>query len=254
MISTIEKIAVEAGKQILEVYQSAVWGEELKGDGSPLTLADKKSHLVIMRHLNEYFPGIPVLSEEGMNILFEERSLWEKYFLVDPLDGTKEFLKRNGEFTVNIALIDNGKPVLGVVYAPVLDLLYSGDLTTTPVAMKNGEPIHVQSLIEGTVTVVASRSHGSEETEVFIKNLEEKFGTVNRISMGSSLKICLVAEGQAWVYPRLAPTMEWDTAAAHAVVLAAGGRIIDYNSKEEIRYNKENLLNPYFVVEAQSNV
>ena len=257
MIEKLQHIAIEAGKAVLEIYNSEDFNVEFKGDGSPLTRADKAANDVIAKGLTEHFPNIPVLSEEGKSIPYQERKHWDKFFLVDPLDGTKEFIKRNGEFTVNIALIENGSPIAGVVYAPVLGKLYgcSFDSATSRWQLAAGDwqlapnPQHPEaSTQKPALKIVASRSHISAKTEAFIEKMREKHNDVELVSMGSSLKICLVAEGRADVYPRLGPTMEWDTAAAHAIALAAGCEVLEFDSNKPLVYNKENLLNPYFLV------
>jgi 3'(2'), 5'-bisphosphate nucleotidase len=247
------QIAIEAaeaaGKAILEVYNSDDFSIEAKADDSPLTRADRAAHIVIVDFLNK--TGLPVLSEEGKTIGYETRKNWDIFWMVDPLDGTKEFIKRNGEFTVNIALIEHGNPVMGVVYVPVTDTLYYG-LQHFGAFKKQGisEPCAISvSGIEQKITIVASRSHMSAETEEFIAGYQG----AELISMGSSLKLLLVAEGRAQLYPRFAPTMEWDTAAAHAVVLAAGGEVLQMPEELPLTYNKENLLNPWFLVKALSN-
>ncbi len=261
------KTAKMAGDKILEVYQSE-FAIEHKEDKSPLTEADKRSHNVINERLSAF--NIPILSEEGKDIPYTERKNWEYFWMVDPLDGTKEFIKRNGEFTVNIALIHKSKPILGVVYAPVLNIFYFGaeNIGSFKTEVKVDEYQNLESLLQDSETlpinykkesivVVASRSHMSEETEDFIKKIKEKYGNIEIQSIGSSLKLCLVAEGKADFYPRLAPTMEWDTAAAHAVVNSADGKVVEFknisdieelNELPELRYNKENLLNPWFIV------
>lgn len=247
-LETIKKTAVQAGKVILEYYQKTDLGWELKSDQSPLTLADKAAHKVIMEGLAN--TGIPVLSEEGEKIPYQNRKNWSYFWMVDPLDGTKEFVKRNGEFTVNIALIDKGKAVFGVVYAPVLGDLYWGKVGNG--AWKRDASGAVQAIqasgVQTVSRIVASRSHLNEATREFLKNYPE----AELISMGSSLKLLLVAEGKAQLYPRPAPTMEWDTAAAHAIVNAAGGKVLKWNSEEELSYNKEDLLNPWFLVKGKS--
>jgi len=226
-------------------------GVEQKGDGSPLTLADRRAHTVIVRELEKYTPEIPVLSEESNESVMAERKNWNRFWLVDPLDGTKEFVKRNGEFTVNIALIDERMPILGVVYVPVRKTLYAGELGSgawLTDAENHRRPIAVADFkAEDTPTVVASRSHAGGSTQQYLANLEKDLGEPVVRSMGSSLKICLVAEGAAHVYPRLGPTSEWDTAAAHALVRAAGGSIVD-ETGQELSYNKDNILNPWFFV------
>ncbi len=254
-------ISLDAGKEILEVYKQE-FDVEFKEDNSPLTLADKRAHNSIMKGLHVIDKGIPVLSEEGEQIPYSERKHWNHFWLVDPLDGTKEFIKKNGEFTVNIAFIEEGYPSLGVIYAPALDLFYFGrngqgayKLKNASIAKAKNERDLIQKSIrlpqttERHVTrVVASRSHMSEETEAFIKDLKAKHGEVEVVSSGSSLKFCLVAEGKADFYPRYAPTMEWDTGAGQAIVEAAGGKVIRFEDKERFYYNREDLLNGWFLV------
>ncbi|MCB1645758.1 MAG: 3'(2'),5'-bisphosphate nucleotidase CysQ [Pseudomonadales bacterium] len=249
------EIAKEAGAAILQVYGREDFDIESKSDDSPLTAADLASHKIIIEGLTRLAPEIPIMSEESDGISFEERSQWDTYFLVDPLDGTKEFIKRNGEFTVNIALIENGVPTMGVVYVPVMDVMYSGIQGVGAFRESAGERKQIQArplaarLARGeTLVVVASRSHSSPEMEDCMKNLVRKFAKIDTRNMGSSLKLCLVAEGEADMYPRLAPTSEWDTAAAHAVVEAAGGLVVD-DKLVPLRYNtKESVLNPHFYV------
>jgi 3'(2'), 5'-bisphosphate nucleotidase len=257
--------ALHAGEEILGVYNIAP-EVELKDDKSPLTLADRKAHNKIMELLAG--TGLPVLSEEGKTIPYGERKNWKRFWMVDPLDGTKEFIKKNGEFTVNIALIENNQPVMGVIYVPVSDTLFLG-ATWLPSRMKQhafeslreaetpeeyydrllASSLHLPVIqTERAHTVVASRSHLTPETEIYISSLKEKFGELAFISKGSSLKICLVAEGVADVYPRLAPTMEWDTAAGHAIAENAGCIVINHHTGQPVTYNKPNLLNPHFVV------
>jgi 3'(2'), 5'-bisphosphate nucleotidase len=276
MINTAIEAAIKAGEAILEIYEQD-FEVEFKADESPLTAADKASHEIIEEALNT--TPYPVLSEESGSVSYEERSRWTTYWLVDPLDGTKEFIKKNGEFTVNIALIENGVPIAGVVYVPVEQTLYLG-LAHGIEGMERGafkadsaagksfdalkdlfKPIRVSGSPKGSLKVVASKSHCNDETREFIAALQEKYGDPELVSRGSSLKLCMVAEGRADIYPRIAPTMEWDTAAAHAVVSAAGGAVFEYDDKIDatgygadcneagyLAYNKENLLNPYFVV------
>jgi len=199
---------------------------------------------VIVQELALKYPDIPMLSEEGKSIPYEERKGWGLFWLIDPLDGTKEFIKKNGEFTVNIALISDGAPVLGVVYAPILNLCYyakSGEG-----AYKDG--VRLPCAKSDVFTVVASKSHNNEETEKFIESMKKECPNLQTKSIGSSLKLCLVAEGVADIYPRVAPTMEWDTAAAHAIVRESGKKVVDFSTREELSYNKENLLNPSFLV------
>lgn len=265
MINIAIKAAIEAGEAILEIY-ARDFEVEFKADESPLTSADKAAHHSIVQALES--TPYPVLSEESGKITYEERKGWETYWLVDPLDGTKEFIKKNGEFTVNIALIENGIPILGVVYVPVLDTLYCGisDVEQGMPAWqatgcagksieeieKSAVPLSTSNFSRSTnqraLRVVASKSHCNKHTREFIANLEKEYGETELVSRGSSLKLCMVAEGSADIYPRIAPTMEWDTAAAHAVVKAAGGSVVVYGTTDELAYNKEHLLNPYFVV------
>ena len=253
----LANIALEAGKRILEVYNAGFLVSE-KSDSSPVTTADIEAHKIIVSSLAPTL--LPVLSEEGNILPYEERVNWDEFWLVDPLDGTKEFVKRNGEFTVNIALIRNGVPTFGVVYAPVLKQMYLGGekMGAYKVTISSDSQFTIDLLNENTriprvtpetFTVVASRSHLSKETEDFINGLRTENREVNLVSIGSSLKLCLVAEGAANIYPRLGPTMEWDTAAGHAICLAAGKRVYNLETNEDLTYNKQNLLNPYFVVE-----
>jgi len=239
-------IAREAGAAILRVYEQDFSVLE-KDDKSPLTDADLASNRIIKQRLQELTPHVPVLSEECTEIPYSLRRQWKRYWLVDPLDGTKEFIKRNGEFTVNIALIDNGRAVLGVVHVPVSGVSYFGD-TEHGAFRQEGhtapQPMHVTAQTCSPVRVVGSRSHAGESLQRFLNNLGEH----ELVSMGSSLKICLVAEGKADIYPRLGPTSEWDTAAAQAVVEAAGGRVTD-TDMQVLKYNtKDSLLNPHFLV------
>ncbi|MBK1693013.1 3'(2'),5'-bisphosphate nucleotidase CysQ [Ectothiorhodospira mobilis] len=242
------RIAREAGARILDIYGEDFQVAE-KDDRTPLTEADMAAHRHIVQGLRDLEPELPILSEESDGIPFSERTQWTTYWLVDPLDGTREFIKRNGEFTVNIALIHEHEPVLGVVLAPVLDLLYSaargrGAWRHQP-ARETGQPIHVHR-DERRPVIAGSRSHGTDRLQAFL----ERIGPHELISMGSSLKFCLVAEGRADLYPRLGPTSEWDTAAAHCVVNEAGGAVTD-TALRPLRYNtKESLRNPEFLVMA----
>lgn len=254
--------ALVAGNAILSVYHDkhADWQIEKKADNSPLTLADKTAHRVIADRLK--ITGLPILSEESVITPYDERKQWQRFWLIDPLDGTKEFINRNGEFTVNIALIENGKPVFGVVYAPVQERLYLGIPGRGSYLVESASHVEwntVDELIgqaqilplyqqKRPYRVVASRSHLSPETRQFIGKLQYEHPDLECVSKGSSLKICQIAEGEADIYPRLAPTMEWDTAAAHAVVCHAGKRLHAYDG-DELSYNKEDLHNPWFVVE-----
>jgi 3'(2'), 5'-bisphosphate nucleotidase len=250
LIDPVIAISRQAGAAILEIYSAEDLGVEHKEDDSPLTRADLASHQCITRMLKALTPDIEVLSEESGAIPWSERRQWQRYWLVDPLDGTKEFIKRNGEFTVNIALIENGVPVLGVVYVPVLDVLYGGCKMTGAWKVANGikTAIVTSPMVQGQqrLRVVASRSHRGEELDQWLERACQQFPGIELVSMGSSLKICLVAEGKADIYPRLALTSEWDTAAAQAVLEAAGGVLVD-TAFREYRYNtKENILNPFF--------
>jgi 3'(2'), 5'-bisphosphate nucleotidase len=252
-IQDIVEIAREAGKEILEVYARDFEVME-KQDESPLTEADQKSNDVILKGLQDRYPEIPFISEESKETAYSDRKDWDHFWLIDPLDGTKEFIKKNGEFTVNIALVKQGEPVLGVVYIPVQDKVFYAEKgngafsrvgENTPEKLHN--PYHYSD--KESVVVVASRSHLSQEVLDFVEQLKEKGKHVDFLSAGSSLKFCLVAEGKADVYPRLGPTMEWDTGAAHAVVLEAGKQVNRHDTGEPLKYNKENLLNPWFIVE-----
>jgi 3'(2'), 5'-bisphosphate nucleotidase len=246
LINDIIELAKEAGQRIMEVYDTD-FGVVHKDDNTPLTAADMAAHNTIVSGLGKLTPDIPVLSEESAKIPFEERSQWQRYWLVDPLDGTREFIKRNGEFTVNIALIDNHESVLGVVYTPVTGVTYyaergSGAYKITPGNETTG--INTRHKTENSTIIAGSRSHRGDSLEAFLKRI----GDYEIISMGSSLKSCLVAEGQADIYPRLGPTSEWDTAAAQCVVEEAGGRITK-TDMQPLRYNtKDSLLNPHFLV------
>ena len=245
-LQTIVAIAKDAGDAIMEIYQKD-FSIEYKDDQSPLTEADIKSNEIICKELERLYPTIPILSEENKTVSYEERKNWELFWLIDPIDGTKEFIKKNGEFTVNIALIENNTPVLGVVYAPALGDMYYAQKGNG--AFKNGQklPLHINKLPKERLKVVASKSHLSEETQTFIDNLDTK--EIEQVSKGSSLKLCMVAEGIADIYPRLAPTMEWDIGAAHAVVIEAGKKVLQFGKEDNIVYNKEELLNPWFIVQ-----
>ena len=270
--------AKEAGRAILEIYNRDfdVW---YKNDKSPLTMADQRSHDIIVAHMSDQAGDqLPILSEEGKDIPFKQRSKWEYFWLVDPLDGTKEFVKRNGEFTVNIALVHRNRPVLGVVYVPVKDVLffaaeglgaYKSDssnvfelvngkasekeragLLRTLIDRSEKLPVYNSKITisDSQLTIVGSRSHSTKELEDFVEAMKKKYELVKFISAGSSLKLCLVAEGKADIYPRLGPTMEWDTAAGQVIVEQAKGSVLNVETDEPLRYNKENLLNPWFIV------
>ena len=270
LILTTILVAKRAGEAILEVYDSD-FAVEQKDDKSPLTLADKRSHEIIEKVLEQTITvnnsTVPILSEEGKEIPYDERIKWEYFWLVDPLDGTKEFIKRNGEFTVNIALIHKHKPVLGIIYIPVKDVFYFAAINFGAYKLENSsiltEDLSIEELIDKsqklplnsndktTLTVIGSRSHTSEEFTEFVKQLNQKHENVEFISSGSSLKLCLVAEGKADVYPRFGPTMEWDTAAGQAIVEQAKCTVMEAETNEPLNYNKSNLLNPFFIVSGQ---
>lgn len=251
-MSPVIGLVKEAGVAIMDVYGGRVRVRR-KDDHSPVTEADLRSHRILVDGLRKLTPEIPVLSEESSNVAaYGVRERWRELWLVDPLDGTKEFLKRNGQFTVNVALVRAGRPVAGVVYAPATGVLYHTtpdggaskvNGTGSPVTLKRRVPPEGETLV-----VVGSRSHPSCEMKTYIAEQKKHYPQVRFLAMGSSLKICLVADGQADVYPRFGPTMEWDTAAAHAVANAAGCRVLRHDSDEELVYNKPDLRNPWFVV------
>jgi 3'(2'), 5'-bisphosphate nucleotidase len=245
--------AIKAGNEILDVYYNFDFGVEFKSDNSPLTIADKRAHDVIFGILTE--TKLPVLSEEGNSISYDERKTWKLFWLVDPLDGTKEFIKRNDEFTVNIALIEGNSPIAGVVYVPVTKELFWGNSAGSFKAIAENETgllkniQQLPSVLNKEIFVVAgSKSHMNEETEKYIQSLDTKGQPLELKPKGSALKICMVADGVADIYPRLAPTMEWDTAAGHAIVKFTGKEIVQFENKNPLLYNKQNLLNPWFVV------
>ncbi len=258
-VKIIKSIALKAGKAILKEYTCDM-DIKYKDDLSPLTKADSISNDIICTELIKYYPHIPILSEENKQAPYEIRKDWEYYWCIDPMDGTKEFIKKNGEFTVNIALVHRGMPVIGVVYAPVLESMYYAKKGEG--AFLNGEklPLRANDNYLKSISVVASKSHMSDETKYFLDNLTLKTEHLTLSSKGSSLKLCMVATGEADIYPRIAPTMEWDTAAAHAIVLESGKNVYVYDEKigsesylankdlVPLKYNKENLLNPSFVV------
>lgn len=246
-LDDIVAIAKEAGDAIMEIYNRD-FKIEYKVDKSPLTEADKKSNEIICEALAKIYPDIPMLSEENKEVPYSERKDWEYFWLIDPIDGTKEFIKKNGEFTVNIALIHSDTPVLGVVYAPALNEMYKAKQGEG--AYKNGQklPLIVNNTPKKSLKVIASKSHPSKETQDFIDDLAKNTGNITQVSKGSSLKLVMVAEGIADIYPRLAPTMEWDTAAADAIVRESKKMTYLFENHTPIKYNKENLLNPWFIV------
>jgi 3'(2'), 5'-bisphosphate nucleotidase len=264
--------AIQAGMATLAVYRSD-FSVTQKSDDSPLTLADRQSHDIIEAALKPL--GFPILSEEGRHIPFAERKTWGTFWLVDPLDGTKEFIKRNDEFTVNIALIQDHMPVMGIIFAPALGITYFAESTIgafkledpilvdrignagpgspalkLPEVMAKSTRLPLSTLTEDPYTIVGSRSHATRELEAFVDDKRRKFTNVSFIPAGSSLKFCLVAEGRAAVYPRMGPTMEWDTAAGQAIATCAGSHVKEYDAEKPLVYNKESLLNPWFIVSA----
>ena len=248
LVSHVVRISHEAGRLILDIYNSG-YEVETKADGSPLTTADNRSHEFIISQLFEFTPEIPVISEESESVDFTDRKQWQQYWLIDPLDGTKEFVNRSGEFTVNIALIQDNVPTLGVVHTPVKGWTHWGWKNGGAWLLRNASdavPIHVRNYAGGPATVVASRSHGRGKLQTFLDSLADKEGPYELANMGSALKICLVAEGSGDIYPRFGPTGEWDTAAADIVLSEAGGRLVDC-ALERLKYNKEVLLNPSFL-------
>lgn len=249
--------ALKAGKEILSVYNTS-FSVEKKADNSPLTRADKNAHTSIIKLLEQ--TSLPIISEEGEQTTYDNRKKWEQFWMVDPLDGTKEFINKNGEFTVNIALIEDGIPTMGVIYIPVTKTLYFADKLAYKIENFNESAISINTLLSKAdqlpitqnrtnYIVLASRSHLGKETKNFINDLKEKYPNLTVISKGSSLKICSIAEGSADIYPRFGPTMEWDIAAGQAILNAAGGKVINWETKAPLDYNKENLLNPWFIAE-----
>ncbi len=261
-LSLALKAAILAGRKIMDIYRSSALDISYKDNNSPLTKADMAAHYCIRDILSD--AAMPILSEESRDISLEERLAWDDFWMVDPLDGTKEFIKKNNEFTVNIALIRKGKPETGVIYAPALGDLYYGSLKDGAFKVSadpglllkmpgNEELLRKYSIKlpdenpDKTYRVVASRSHLSDETKVYIEELRKTYPQLEIISKGSSLKLCMIAEGKAFVYPRFGPTMEWDIAAGHALLKAAGKEVYIYQSDQTLTYNKENLLNPWFI-------
>lgn len=259
LLSIAIEAAAKAGEGIMQIYNTAFEVVQKK-DNSPLTAADKKSHEIITHYLSA--TGIPILSEEGKDIPYSTRKNWEYFWMVDPLDGTKEFVKRNGEFTVNIALLHKKRSIMGVVFIPATQTLYFASQAMGAFkCILNNYTADVKEIFSASekltgirknniFTIVASRSHLSLETEKFINEQKANYGEIDFISSGSSIKLCLVAEGLADVYPRFAPTMEWDTAAGQAIVECAGKNVLDHTTGKAMLYNKENLLNNWFIVKA----
>lgn len=248
-IDRLISTAIKAGEKIMDIYSKPIEVSE-KDDRSPLTAADMASHHIILKALHTHFPDIPVISEEHKNLNFSIRKEWNRVWLVDPLDGTKEFIKKNGEFTVNIALVEEGHPVFGIVYLPAKDWLYYGIAGQAAFRVKNKKKEAVGVRIPengGILKLAGSRSHQSPAMADFIEKQKARYREVELIAAGSSLKFCLLAEGTVHAYPRLGPTMEWDTAAGHALLLAAGGEVLNFKTGDPLQYNKENLLNPSFL-------
>lgn len=255
--------ALQAGRDIMCIYEDPMrdFGIEKKADNSPLTLADKAAHRRIMTFLES--TGIPVLSEEGRHLPYEERKEWNTLWVVDPLDGTKEFIKKNGEFTVNIALVHNQNPIMGVIYVPAKGILYWGSENgafkaevacgeTFPDSediISASSSLPVEHVGRSSFVVVASRSHMSADTQAYVEEMQRQHDNVELLSSGSSIKICMVAEGSADAYPRYAPTMEWDTAAGDAIARASGCSVMNAETGNPLIYNKSDLLNPWFLVE-----
>jgi 3'(2'), 5'-bisphosphate nucleotidase len=250
MINKIIEIAINAGNAILEIYKQD-FIVETKSDNSPLTIADKTANEIIINGLKTINNSIPIISEENKLIEFSERNNWTKCWIVDPLDGTKEFIKKNGEFTVNIALVEYGIPVLGVVHVPAQNITYYAEKNKGSFKIENGvkTALKIRKLAEdGVLKIVGSRSHQTPELLAYVEQQKSRFANVEFVAAGSSLKFCLLAEGKADIYPRLGPTMEWDTCAGQIVATEAGAEVIRFDNNEPLLYNRENLLNPFFIV------
>jgi len=259
-LSIAIQASIEAGKEIIKIYETNDFKEEKKADNSPITIADKNAHNKIISFLEK--TNIPILSEEGVHLDYEERKKWNYFWLVDPLDGTKEFIKRNGEFTVNIALIKNDTPIASVIYVPVIEVLYFADIEEGAYKIKIASSLsnfNFDELVKLSkklplakekrlYKVVGSRSHLNEKTKNYIEELKKKHPDLEMMAVGSSLKLCMIAEGKADIYPRFGPTMEWDIASGHAIVVASGASIKKVDGTNVV-YNKEDLLSPYFIVE-----
>lgn len=250
MIQEVIKIAEQAGQAILEIYNKD-FSIEYKDDKSPLTEADKVSNQIIVDALKQLTPEIPIISEENKLIDYSERKNWIKCWVVDPIDGTKEFIKKNGEFTVNIALIENGEPILSVLSVPAQNKVFYAEKGCGSFVIENGNVkiIKINDSITDTIRIVGSRSHQTPELLAYVEEQKLKYKNVEFVAAGSSLKFCLIAENKADVYPRLGPTMEWDTAAGQLIATEAGAEVLVWETKQVLNYNRENLLNPYFVVQ-----
>lgn len=250
----IFEILRKAGDEILKVYSGNDFQVETKSDKTPLTLADKKSNDVIVNGLMELFPELPLLSEESKKTAYHERKGWEYLWLIDPLDGTKEFIKKNGEFSINLALIKDGKPIFGILYLPVLGLFYyAGKGYGAYKIEKNGKTISLKPKkynkndVDRNIRVIFSKSHYNQETRDYVDRIRKQYYNTEMISVGSAMKLAYLAEGKADIYPRLAPTMEWDIAAGQVILEESGGKVLDFNRKSPLIYNKEDLRNPWFV-------
>jgi 3'(2'), 5'-bisphosphate nucleotidase len=259
----IFEIIVRAGNEIIKVYQSNDFQVEMKSDKTPLTIADKNSNHVIVDGLKKIFPKIPILSEESKKTPFQTRKEWEYLWIIDPLDGTKEFIKKNGEFSINLALVKDGIPIFGILYLPVKDTLYYAAKGYGAYKKDNSgrfkrlfnsdEDKEYEQIADSQKRIIISRSHYTEETQQFVKEIEKQFSKVQLISVGSAMKIAYLAEGKADIYPRLAPTMEWDIASGQIILEESGGKILDFYKKTPLIYNKEDLRNPWFVAYKNSN-
>ncbi len=264
IINNLINISLSAGRRILEIYNSD-FSFEIKSDNSPLTLADRESNRIITERLRRCYPDIPLITEEGMNISYDLRREWKYYFLIDPLDGTKEFIKRNGEFTINIALMERDAPLAGLIFIPVKRTMYyamrnqgSYKLNLDDIEKDNLSeedikeltsrlPLYKRDDARDSIIVAGSRSHKSDRMDAFIQSLRNRYGEIEFIPAGSSLKFCLIAEGLADIYPRFGTTMEWDTAAGQIIVEESGGQVLDIETREPLRYNKEDMKNPWFI-------
>jgi len=253
----IFQIAREAGNEILDVYQGDDFQVEIKSDKTPLTIADKKSNHIIVKGLQEIFPEIPILSEESRRIPYHERKKWKYLWIIDPLDGTKEFIKRNGEFSINLALIKNSVPIFGILYIPVKEILYFAskgygaykkdrrtDNIKLPTNRKDKKNEKSNDMVK---RIIFSRSHYTEETKHFVERIKKQFSRIHMISAGSAMKMAYLAEGKADIYPRLAPTMEWDIAAGQIILEESGGKLLDFYKRTPLIYNKKDLINPWFL-------
>jgi 3'(2'), 5'-bisphosphate nucleotidase len=252
MLQQIIKIAEQAGSAILDIYRKD-FSVEYKDDKSPLTEADKISNQIIVAALKQLTPNIPIISEENKLTDYALRKNWTSCWIVDPIDGTKEFIKKNDEFTVNIALVENGYPILSVLAAPALNKMYYAEKNRGAFLIENGasKPLKVNDAIGDTIRIVGSRSHQTPELLAYVEEQKTKYKHVDFVAAGSSLKFCLIAENKADVYPRLGPTMEWDTAAGQLIATEAGAKVLIFNTQQPLTYNRENLLNPYFIVDCR---